>query len=40
MYTQYMVERGHTYGALQDTMDILHITKEQQHNTLEQFNIY
>jgi hypothetical protein len=40
-YAQHILDTGHAYNTMDQTMKILHIEKEgQKLNTLEQFEIY
>jgi hypothetical protein len=40
-YSRYILDTGHTYGTMEDTMDIVRIGRKGQHlNTLEKYYIY
>jgi hypothetical protein len=40
-YAQHILDTGHSYGTMEETMDIIKTTnKEHLHNTLERFYIY
>jgi hypothetical protein len=40
-YTQHVLDTGHAYGTIEDTLSILHVEKKGPlMNTLEQFHIY
>jgi hypothetical protein len=40
-YAQHIIDTGHTYGTIQNTMEILHTTQKGKYmNCLEKFHIY
>jgi hypothetical protein len=40
-YAQHIINTGHTYGSIQNTMEILHTTQKGKYmNCLEKFHIY
>jgi hypothetical protein len=40
LFTQHLLVNKHSYGSVEDIMDMLHITRKGSMNTLERVHIY